>query len=44
MNFFISAVVGTLVAGTVAFGGVQAYQGGDPKPVSQDKLFEYGSE
>ncbi|MFD0804592.1 hypothetical protein ACFQ0K_00725 [Nocardioides caeni] len=44
MNLIISAVVGGLVASAVTIGGIQAYQGGDPKPVSQDKLVEYASE
>ncbi|WP_280637285.1 hypothetical protein [Nocardioides sp. W7] len=44
MNFIISGVVGGLVALTATFGGIQAYQGSDPSPVSNDKLFEYASE
>jgi hypothetical protein len=42
MNLIISAVVGGLVASAVTIGGIQAYQGADPKPVSNEKLFEYG--
>jgi hypothetical protein len=41
MNFVISAIVGGLVAGAVSFGGVQAIQGADQKPVKADTLFQY---
>jgi len=44
MNLIISGVVGGLIALAATFGGVQAYQGGNPEPVSQNKLFEYASE
>lgn len=44
MNFIISAIVGGLVASAVTVGGIQAYQGSEPKPVSNDQLFEYASE
>ncbi len=44
MNFVISAVVGGLIATAVTFGGVQAIQGADQKPVNADTLFEYSDD
>lgn len=44
MNLIISAIVGGLTASVVTIGGIQAYQGSDPKPVSNEQLFEYASE
>lgn len=44
MNFAISAVVGGLLSSVVLIGGVQAYQGGDPKPLSEDQLYSYSDQ
>lgn len=41
VNAIICAVVGGLLAGVSVFGGVSAYQGGDPEPVSENDLYEY---
>ncbi|WP_264674361.1 hypothetical protein [Nocardioides dongkuii] len=44
MNFIISALVGGVVAGVALVGGVQAYQGGDPEPVSDEVLYSYSDQ
>lgn len=44
MNFVISAIVGCLCASAVSVGAVQAIQGSDQKPVSNEQLFEYSDD
>lgn len=44
MNFIISGVVGAVLSSVVLIGGVQAYQGGDPEPLSEDDLYSYSDQ
>lgn len=44
MNLLISGIVGAVLSSVVLIGGVQAYSGGDPEPLSEEQLYSYSDE